>query len=157
VVSEFVRHCHGAGLAPSLTTSGGPLPRLRHWLHAAHNGLTISVHAGSEAVRARTVPKGPALEPLFAALHEEAPRMTQRRRRKTALAYLLVDGLNDGDDELDASVARAQPLGFRIHLYAYNPVPTSAHARVSEQRYAAAYARLARSGMRVAMSSKSRI
>ena len=48
VVQEFVRACHARGLAPSLTTSGGPLPRLREWLHAPHNGLTISIHAGSE-------------------------------------------------------------------------------------------------------------
>ena len=157
VVAGFVQHCHGAGLAPSLTTSGGPLARLRHWLHAAHNGLTISVHAGTEATRAQTVPKGPALQPLFAALREEAPRMTQRRKRKTALAYLLVAGLNDGDDELDAFAELARPLGFRIHLYAYNPVPTSRYNRVPEERYASAYARLAATGMRVAMSSKARI
>ena len=74
VVQEFVRECHARRLAPSLTTSGGPLPRLREWLHAPHNGLTISVHAGSEPVRARMVPHGPALEPLFALLHEEARR-----------------------------------------------------------------------------------
>ena len=157
VVQAFVQHCHATGLAPSLTTSGGPLPRLRHWLHAAHNGLTISVHAGSEATRARTVPKGPALAPLFAALYEEAPRMTQRRRRKTALAYLLVAGLNDSDEELDAFAELARPLGFRIHLYAYNPVPTSSFNRVPEGRYASAYERLAATGMRVAMSSKARI
>jgi 23S rRNA (adenine2503-C2)-methyltransferase len=157
VVAAFVRHCHSVGLAPSLTTSGGPLPRLRQWLHAPHNGLTISVHAGSEATRAQTVPKGPALAALFAALYEEAPRMTQRRRRKTALAYLLVDGLNDRDDELDTFAELARPLGFRIHLYAYNPVPTSVFSGVSQARYAAAYARLAATGMRVAMSSKARI
>jgi len=156
-VESFVRHCHGVGLAPSLTTSGGPLPRLRQWLHAPHNGLTISVHAGSEATRARTVPKGPALAALFAALYEEAPRMTQRRRRKTALAYLLVQGLNDSDAELDAFAELARPLGFRIHLYAYNPVPTSDFSRLPDARYAAAYARLAATGMRVAMSSKARI
>jgi 23S rRNA (adenine2503-C2)-methyltransferase len=156
-VAAFVRHCQGAGLGPSLTTSGGPLPRLRQWLHAPHNGLTISVHAGTEATRARTVPKGPALEALFAALYEEAPRMTQRRRRKTALAYLLIDGLNDSDQELDAFAELARPLGFRIHLYAYNPVPTSAFNRLPDARYAAAYARLAATGMRVAMSSKARI
>ena len=157
VVHEFVRACHARGLAPSLTTSGGPLPRLARWLHAPHNGLTISVHSGSEATRARMVPKGPALEPLFALLHAEAPRMTQRHKRKTALAYLVIDGQNDGDDEVDAFVARARPLGFRIHLYAYNPVASSAFARLPPARYAEIYARMAASGLRVAMSSKARI
>ena len=116
---------------PSLTTSGGPLPRLREWLHAPHNGLTLSIHAGSEAVRARLVPKGPPLDALFAVLREELPRMTRRRRRKTALAYLLIGGENDCDSEIDAFIERALPLGFKVHLYAYNEVPTSAFARLS--------------------------
>jgi 23S rRNA (adenine2503-C2)-methyltransferase len=157
VVQEFVRACHARGLAPSLTTSGGPLPRLREWLHAPHNGLTISIHAGNEAVRARMVPHGPALEPLFALLHDEAPRMTQRRRRKTALAYLAIEGENDGDAEIDAFIAHAHGLGFRIHLYAYNPVANSPYAPLPEARYAAIYQRMSSSGMRVAMSSRARI
>jgi 23S rRNA (adenine2503-C2)-methyltransferase len=157
VVQEFVRACHARRVAPSLTTSGGPLPRLREWLHAPHNGVTISVHAGSEATRARMVPHGPALEPLFALLHEEAPRMTQRRRRKTALAYLAIAGENDADAEIDAFVARARGLGFRIHLYAYNPVAHSAYAPLPEERYQTIYRRMAGSGMRVAMSSRARV
>ena len=154
---EFVRACHARGIAPSLTTSGGPLARLREWLHAPHNGLTISVHAGSEPVRARMVPHGPALEPLFALLQDEVPRMTQRRRRKTALAYLAIEGENDGDAEVDAFVARARGLGFRIHLYAYNPVAHSRYAPLPEARYAAIYERMASAGLRVAMSSRARI
>lgn len=157
VVRAFVDHCRARRLWPSLTTSGGPLPRLRQWLHGPHNGLTISVHAGTEPARARMVPGGPPLGELFAALGEELPRMTQRRRRKTALAYLLVDGMNDGDGELDAFVARAAPLGLQVHLYAFNPVPTSTERRVPEARYRAIYARLAATGLRVRMSSQARI
>jgi len=157
VVQAFVAHCHRAGLRPSLTTSGGPLPRLREWLHAPHNGLTLSIHAGTEAMRARMVPKAPSLEALFGTLAGELPRMTQRRRRKTALAYLLIEGMNDSDAEVDAFVARVQPLGLAIHLYAFNPVPTSALRRVSESRYRAIYSRMCDAGLRVRMSSQARI
>jgi 23S rRNA (adenine2503-C2)-methyltransferase len=156
-VRAFVDTCHARGIGPSLTTSGGPLPRLREWLHAPHNGLTLSVHAGSEAVRARLVPKGPPLDALFDVLREELPRMTRRRRRKTALAYLLIGGENDTDCEIDAFVERAVPLGFKIHLYAYNEVPTSVFARLSRERYAAVYARMVAAGLRVRMSSQARI
>ena len=83
------------GIGPSLTTSGGPLPRLREWLHAPHNGLTLSVHAGSEAVRARLVPKAPAARCALRCAARRASAMTRRRRRKTALAYLLIGGEND--------------------------------------------------------------
>lgn len=157
VVRAFVAECHARGVGPSLTTSGGPLPRLREWLHAAHNGLTLSVHAGTEPMRARMVPRAPTLEALFGALAEELPRMTQRRRRKTALAYLVIDGLNDADAEIDAFVARAAPLGLKVHLYAYNPVPTSELGRSSDARYHAIYARMVGAGLRVHMSSQARI
>jgi 23S rRNA (adenine2503-C2)-methyltransferase len=157
VVRAFVEHCRTQRIWPSLTTSGGPLHRLREWLHSAHNGLTISVHAGSEPVRARMVPNGPALAPLFDVLGAELPRMTQRRRRKTALAYLVIDGVNDGDAEIDAFVARARPLGLKVHLYAYNPVPTSVFTRLPEARYHAIYTRMVATGLRVRMSSQARI
>jgi 23S rRNA (adenine2503-C2)-methyltransferase len=83
--------------------------------------------------------------------------MTQRRRRKTALAYLVIDGLNDDDTEVDAFIARASGLGLKVHLYAYNPVPTSRFNRLPEARYHAIYARMLAAGLRVHMSSQARI
>ncbi len=144
------------GLPTSVTTSGGPLPRLRQWLRLPHNGLTVSVHAGSETVRARAVPKGPPLAALFATLGEELPSLSARKRKKTALAYLLVAGLNDTDEELDAFAARAAPLGARVHLYALNPTDASPLRPVGRARYEAAYERLRAAGLRVQRSSKAR-
>lgn len=156
-VGALLEWCGRERLGMSLTSSGGPLPRLREWLHAPHNGLTLSVHAGTAAARALLVPNGPALDELFDVVRDELVRMTQRRRKKTALAYLLVEGANDSDAELDGFIARAAPLGLRVHLYAYNPVQGLGFARVSHERYAAAYARLTAAGLRVLMSSQARI
>ena len=157
VVLEFVAWCRARRIGPSLTTSGGPLSRLREWIHAHHNGLTISVHAGSETVRSRAVPRGPTLEDLFATLNEELPRATSSRRKKMALAYLLIAGLNDSDAEIDAFIARAQPLGLMTHLYDHNPVATSELHGVGPSRYSAAYQRLTDAGLRVRMSSRARL
>jgi 23S rRNA (adenine2503-C2)-methyltransferase len=155
---DFVRWSKAEGLPASLTTSGGPSPKLAEWmLDVPHNGITISVHAGTEAVRARLVPRGPALEPLFATLGELAPRLSSRRRKKLALAYLMIDGENDGDDELDAFAARVDPLGASVHLFAYNPFPTSSARPVTRARYEEAYERLTARGLRVRMSSKARV
>ncbi len=153
----FVAHCRRERIKPSLTTSGGPLERLREAIAAPHNGLTISVHAGTEGTRRAAVPRGPALAPLFSVLGEELPRLSRSRRRKIALAYLMIEGLNDADEELDAFAARARPLAVWTHLYAYNPVPTSAHRAVSRARYEAAFARLSAAGLRVRMSCKARV
>lgn len=156
-VHALVLRCRAESIGPSLTTSGGPLARLAEWLHLPHNGLTISVHAGHEATRARLVPRGPALSPLFSTLGEVLPTLSRSRRKKVALAYLLIADENDADGELDAFIARAAPLGVSVHLYAYNPVPTSAHRPLSRARYEACYARLTAAGLTVRMSSQARI
>lgn len=156
-VPDFIAWCRERRIAPSLTTSGGPIGRLRQLLHAPHNGLTISVHAGREGTRARVVPRGPTLEPLFEALHEEVPRLSRSRQRKVALAFLAVADLNDADAEIDAFIARAFPLGLWVHLYAYNPVPTSHHRPVTRERYEAIYRRMSAAGLRVRMSCKARV
>ncbi len=157
-VSTFVERCRARGLRVTLTTSGGPLPRLREWLRERpHDGLTLSVHAGTEPTRARLVPKGPDLASLFALLSEVVPSLSRARRKKTALAYLLLEGANDGDPEVDAFAARAAPLGLPIHLYAHNPVPTSDARGVDRARYEAVYARLRAAGLTVRMSSQARV
>lgn len=156
-VMGFLESCRAQGIGPSVTTSGGPLDRLRRLLGAPHNGLTISVHAGTEATRARLVPRGPALAALYDLVREVLAQQSRSRRKKVALAYLLVRGDNDSDAELAAFIERTLPLGVPVHLYAYNPVPTSAHLPVSRSVYEAAYARMHEAGLRVRMSSQARI
>jgi 23S rRNA (adenine2503-C2)-methyltransferase len=156
-VPAVLAWCRARRIAPSLTTSGGPLFRLRETIHLPHNGLTISIHAGTEATRAKTVPRGPALAPLFALLEEEVPRLSKSRQRKVALAYLVVADLNDDASEIDAFIERARALPLWIHLYAYNPVPTSAHRPVSRERYESIYRRMSDAGLRVRMSCKARV
>ncbi|EDM75965.1 hypothetical protein PPSIR1_19869 [Plesiocystis pacifica SIR-1] len=160
-VAQFVRWCRERDMPASLTTSGGPLRRLGEWLDPdaapPHNGITFSIHAGREATRARTVPRGPALGPLFSLLGEAIPRLSRSRKRKLALAYLLLADLNDGDEEIDAFLERAAPLGVKIHLYRYNPVPTSTQAPVSDARYQAIFERVRAVGLDVRRSSQARI
>lgn len=156
-VAAFVRQSHAAGLPVSLTSSGGPLSRLAEWFELPHNGLTLSIHAGTEAVRAKTVPRGPALDPLFATLEDLLPAASQRRKRRLALAYLLLPGLNDDDAEIDAFIERVAPLGILVHLYAYNPVPTSSQERASDQRFQAVHAKMRDAGLELRRSSQARI
>jgi len=156
-VRALLDHCRAERIGMSLTTSGGPLPRLSEWLHAPHNGLTLSVHAGTEPVRARMVPRGPSLADLMELLTREVPRMTQRRRKKTALAYLLCADRNDAPEELAAFAERVRPLGLRVHLYAYNEVASSDYRRTARARYEAAYQQLTAAGLHVHMSSQARI
>jgi 23S rRNA (adenine2503-C2)-methyltransferase len=156
-VLAFLGWCRERGTPASFTTSGGPLPRLAELLAAPHIGATISVHAGTEEVRARLVPRGPALDPLFGLLREVLPRLSRKRRKKVALAYLLLDGQNDSDCELAAFAERARPLGVAVHLYQHNPVERSALRGVSRAAYEQAYERLRAAGLLVRMSSQARL
>ncbi|PRQ03378.1 putative dual-specificity RNA methyltransferase RlmN [Enhygromyxa salina] len=159
-VPDFISWCRERGTPASITTSGGPLRRLRAWLSPGappHNGISFSIHAGREPTRARTVPRGPALEPLFELLGERVPALSGSRRRKLALAYLLLADLNDDDAEIDAFLDRAAPLGLKIHLYRYNPVPTSDQRQIGDARYEAVFERMRARGLDVRRSSQARI
>jgi len=155
-VARLAHWCAAKGLGMSLTTSGGPLARLRQWMSLPHRGLTLSIHAGTEATRAVMVPKGPRLDPLFDALGDEVPRLSRSRRKKIALAYLLIRGINEDDAEVDAFIARVRPLDLKLHLYSYNPVPTSTLRGVDEARYGEIASRLKSAGLQVRQSSRSR-
>ncbi len=154
-VRAFVLRGREQGLGVSLTTSGGPLARLAEWLSLPHNGLTISVHAGSEATRAALVPKAPALAPLFELLTTHLPGLSRARLKKTALAYLLTDR-NSSDDEIAAFVARVKPLGLTVHLFAYNAVPASPQRALPRARYEEIYRQMRQAGLLVRMSSQAR-
>ncbi|PRQ07790.1 radical SAM protein [Enhygromyxa salina] len=159
-VVPFIEWCRARATPASITTSGGPLRRLRDWLGddaPPHNGISVSIHAGTESTRARTVPRGPALDPLFELLRERVGALSGARRRKLALAYLLLADLNDDDAEIDAFLARATPLGLKIHLYRYNPVPTSNQRQTDDARYEATFERMRARGLDVRRSSQARI
>ncbi len=144
------------GLKVSLTTTG-PEKQLEHWLALPHNGLTLSVHAGSEAVRHEAVPAGPSLETLESILKSTLPTLTNKRIKKTALAYLLMRARNDSREELERFADRFGPLGLRVHLFAYNEVPNSKTRATNRTDYEAAYHLLSRRGLNVRMSSSARI
>ncbi len=158
----FVRWCRERGTPASVTTSGGPLPRLREWLvDVPHNGITISTHAGTESVREQMVPQGPALDPLFALLSEVSPAISRKRRKKVALAYLMIADQNNSPAELMAFADRVLAIpnkrDIAVHLYAYNPVATSACEAVPRAEYEAAYELLRERGLMVRMSSQARL
>ncbi|NOY92120.1 MAG: radical SAM protein [Deltaproteobacteria bacterium] len=153
---EFVHACRAERVPPSVTTSGGSAELLRRWLHLPHNGLTLSVHAGEESTRARLVPGAPNLATLFDVLQEHLPKLSRSRRKKVALAYLLLAGENDSDEELDAFAERALPLAFDVQLYSQNAVAHSGLRSPEEPRLDAIKRRLEATGLHVRRSSKAR-
>lgn len=154
-VRAFLDHCRGLGLPVSLTTTGAPLETLRDFLGLPHNGLMLSLHAGSAAVHRRLVPRGPDFEGLWGLLGETLPALARRRRRKLGVNYLLLDGVNDGEEELAALVRRLRSFPeLTVHLLTCNPVPGSVFASPPPERVAAAAAFLAGEGVNARLPNR---
>jgi 23S rRNA (adenine2503-C2)-methyltransferase len=155
-VEAFLHWCRKQRLAPSLTTSGGSPDKLRHFIELPHNGLTVSVHAGSEPMRRKLVPHGPSLASVLDTVESSFPKLSRSRRRRLSLAYLLLDGWNDDPNETRAFAERARHIGASVYLYRLNPVPGSAFQPASDDRYQQIVTTWRNAGLEVRRSSLAR-
>lgn len=101
-------------------STAGVAPRIRQF--AADGGqmnLAVSLHAATDAVRDALVPlnRRYPVASLLAACGE----YTRQSRRKLFLEYVLLPGVNDGDEQIDALRRARRPL-FHVNLIGVNPV-----------------------------------
>lgn len=89
-------------LPVSVTTTGYPFNRLRELLSSPHNGVMLSVHSAIPVTHKQLVPRGPDVDELFQVLREEWGKLSRNKRRKVGFNYLLVDGVNVSNVELEA-------------------------------------------------------
>ncbi|BCR04581.1 radical SAM protein [Desulfuromonas versatilis] len=149
-VARFITLSATEGLPVSLTTTGHPLARLEEFLHLPHNGLMLSLHAGSSALHRRLVPHGADFEELWAVLERHWPLLSRRRRRKLGVNFLLLAGVNDGSAELQTLAERLRTFPeLTLHLLTCNPVPASPFASPPDEAVAEIHARLAGQGINV--------
>ncbi len=135
VTRAFLAECRERGLELSLTTTGRPLERLEELLRLSHNGLMLSLHAGTAATYRRVLPEGPGFEALWAALGRIWPELSRRSRRRVGINYLLFSGLNDTDAELEELARRMASFPeATLHLLRYNPVGLASFASPGEER-----------------------
>ncbi len=154
-VRSFLRWGQGRGMPVSLTTTGAPLALLEDFLHLPHNGLMLSVHAGTPGVHRRLVPRGPDFEGIWARLAATWPRLPRRRRRKLGINYLPAAGVNDSDAEIAALTRRLRPFPeVTLHLLVLNPVAGSPFTAPDPIRVAQIHAALAQSGINVRRSNR---
>jgi 23S rRNA (adenine2503-C2)-methyltransferase len=149
-LTAFIDHCRRQGLPVSLTTTGSPLGVLREFLPLPHNGLMLSLHAGTAATHRRLIPRGPDLDVLWALLEEVLPALSRRRRRKIGINYLLLAGHNDSAAELSALAERLRRWpDLTLHLLTCNPVAGSTFVSPPAAAVAAAHGFLAAQGLNV--------
>lgn len=110
-------------------------------------GLAVSLHAPDDALRARLVPSARSWS--VAAILAAADAYATQAKRTVTYEYVLLDGVNDGEDEGQrlGELLRGRPA--KVNLIPYNPVPDLAATfqRPSRSRVARFRAALQRYGV----------
>lgn len=94
--------------------------------------LAISLHAARQSVRDAIMPqvKSQPLERLKEALLDYVA-LTNRR---VTLEYLLLEGVNDSEEDLDALLNFCEGLHCHVNLLPYNAVPGSTFLPTRKER-----------------------
>ncbi len=154
-VSAFITRCQQQNLDVSVTTTGTPLPALERLLGWHHVAVMFSLHAGSEAVYRQLVPAGPGLIALKNKLLNIWPALSKRQKRRTGINYLLLKGVNDHDQELDALCEWLEPFPeMTLHLLQCNVVDGSDYVSPSADRCQEIYLRLRAQGLNVRRANR---
>ncbi|RMH08441.1 MAG: radical SAM protein [Aquificota bacterium] len=148
-------HFKRYGLGTSFYTTGFPVENLRKLLHLPHKGVSISLHSLREDIRKRLLPHVGSLQELIKALREELPRLSSKRRSKVSLAWLLLKGINDTEEELRSLAHLAKELGVGITLLRYNRTVEN-FEDVDDKDYEKAFLLLRSYGVRVTLSTRFR-
>jgi len=94
--------------------------------------LALSLHTTKADLRARLLPKAPRVDP--AELLELAERYARATRYPTQVQWTLLDGVNDGQDELDALIALMAGKYAVLNLIPYNSNEGLGYQRPSVER-----------------------
>ncbi len=107
--------------------------------------LALSLHSTKPALRARLLPRAPALEPAaLVALGEAYARATGY---PIQYQWTLLEGINDGDDEIDGIVGLLAGKYAIMNMIPYNAVAGLAFRRPAQERAAAIASALHRRGV----------
>jgi len=94
--------------------------------------LALSLHSAIEEKRRELMPIAQvhSLQELKAALQ----RYTTVKRKPVFLEYLLLSGINDGDEDAYALIKFARAFPSKINLIDYNPIANIDYERVTESK-----------------------
>ena len=107
--------------------------------------LALSLHTTQHALRRRLLPRAPDLSPL--ALVEAASQYAELSGYPVQVQWTLLEGVNDGDDELEAVGDLLRGRRMMLNLIPFNDVEGSGFRRPSWERAAEMARRLNRQGV----------
>ncbi|HXV77531.1 MAG TPA: 23S rRNA (adenine(2503)-C(2))-methyltransferase RlmN, partial [Candidatus Polarisedimenticolaceae bacterium] len=100
-----------AGLAPAIERLGDERHRPR---------LAVSLNATTDELRSRLMPINRRYP--IARLLEACRRFADRSKERFTLEYVLLSGVNDGDDEIDRLAGIVRSVPAKLNLIPFNPV-----------------------------------
>jgi len=154
-VASFVTDCHRQGLPVSLTTTGAPPERFLDLLALPHNGVMLSLHAGTSATHRLLIPHGPDLDTLWPLFTDCLDNLSRRSRRRIGINYLLLRGINDTPNEIAALCERLRHWpDLTLHLLTLNPVPGSNWRSPESEAIAALHKELTDAGLNVRRANR---
>ncbi len=113
-----------------LVSTVGVTGELRRFVERfPHVSLALSLHAARPEVRARLMPH--LRQPSLAELRVTLRDIQELRQRPMMIEYLLLDGVNDGDEDLAALIDYCRDLDVHLNLIPYNPIANAAWLRPS--------------------------
>jgi 23S rRNA (adenine2503-C2)-methyltransferase len=115
----------------TLSTSG-LAPQIEKLKDFPPVNIAISLHSPRDEVRSKLMPINKAynLERLFAAINS----IPLKANRRITYEYLLIDGLNNTDEDLEALFQLIKPSESKMNLIPYNEFPGSPFKRPSDEK-----------------------
>jgi 23S rRNA (adenine2503-C2)-methyltransferase len=112
---------------------------------AVKPALALSLHTTKPELRAQLLPHAPRIDPIE--LVELADRYSRLTKYPTQFQWTLLEGVNDGDDELENIAALLAGKYAVMNFIPYNDVPGSGFRRPNAERAAAMTRYLHRRGV----------
>jgi 23S rRNA (adenine2503-C2)-methyltransferase len=103
-----------------LSTVGIPQAMVRCAERFPRLGLALSLHSARQSQRERLIPL--ARRYPLDMLKDALLNVTNRQHKTVMIEYLLLDGINDTDEDLEALAEYLQDLPVHINLIPYNPI-----------------------------------
>ncbi len=124
----------GMGVSPRRITVStvGLVPAMERLLADFEVNLAVSLHATTDAVRDRIAPINRRF-PL-AELIGACARLPLKRRRRITFEYVMLAGVNDGDDDARRLVRMLAPIRAKVNLIMFNPFAGASFAPSSRAR-----------------------
>jgi len=158
IVAQFIAE---SKLPVSVTTSVPDVDLMQKLILLPHNGVMLSLHAGTEKIHKKFVPKACSLDETFAGLADVWANLSNNKKRKIGFNYLLFKGVNDTEEEIDEFMKRVSPFKEgTIHLLHCNHIDHSSYVSPDESDVNVIYDKIKASGLNVRRANtwrKSRI